>query len=253
MASIYPTVDNHQPSAHAAENSAFAMLLRIAPTFVLIAILWSVSSWGYYALVDTFGLENGYDDAPVRFAGFYLVWAAIAFYLFRSTLSGRFSRPAVLSSAVAFAPILMAYAAFIYFVLPLLPEVSIYRAPPNPPEFMFASAWYYLPKSADILFQQILVAVMVFRAHAVGLSLRAIAFLMAVLFGGFHLTLAFDGFTALYVSRFTIAASLSGLLVPYLYLRKRHGLRWAYGLHWGFYAVDATVTHLVLAVPAWEM
>ena len=68
--------------------------------------------------------------------------------------------------------------------------------------------------------------------------------MLAALFGGFHLLLIFDGFTSYYVTRFTIAATLFGLLLPYFYLRTRYGFRWAYGL-------EAAITHLVLGVPPW--
>ena len=94
---------------------------------------------------------------------------------------------------------------------------------------------------------------MVLRAHRARISVRGISVLMATLFGGFHLSLALDGFSPMYVTRFTIAASLFGLVIPWLYLRTRYGFRWAYGLHWGFYAMDAAVTHLVLAVPKQAM
>lgn len=114
---------------------------------------------------------------------------------------------------------------------------------------MFASAWYYLPKSADILFQQILVAGLVPTASRAGYGTDTIAFGMAAAFGGFHLLLAFDGFTPTYVTRFALSATLFGALLPYLYLRSRKGFRWAYSLHLGFYALDATLTHVILAAP----
>lgn len=230
-----------------------AALRALSPTLALVAVSWSVSSWGYYALVDALAVESGYDDAPILFAGYYLGWSVVALLAFRHIFAGRLSRPILMGHAAALAPILIAYGAFVALALPLLPDVSIYRAPPNPPEFMFASAWYYLPKSVDILFQQILVAAMVLRAHHARVPLGAVSILMALLFGGFHLTLALDGFTAIYVARFTVAASVFGLIIPWLYLRTRHGFRWAYGLHWGFYALDAVITHLVLAVPPWAM
>ncbi len=106
---------------------------------------------------------------------------------------------------------------------------------------------------APILFKQDLVAAMVLRAHRARIPLRVICLLMAILFCGFHLTLALDGFTALYVARFTAPVSIFGLVIPWFYLRTRQVFRWAYGLHWGFYALDAVITHLVLAVPKWAM
>ena len=223
----------------------------LAPVLATVAALWMVSSWCYYALVDALGVDSGYDDFPILFAGFYLIWSGIALVLFRPVLSVHVTPRRIAGHFVALLPILLVYAAYVTLMLPLLPEVSVLRAPPNPPEFMFASAWYYLPKSVDILFQQILVATMVLSAFRARFGLPAISIGMAVLFGGFHLLLIFDGFTSLYVTRFTIAASIFGLLIPWLYLRTRYGFRWAYGLHWSFYAVDAAVTHLVLAVPPW--
>ena len=222
-------------------------------TLALVAVFWSVSSWGYYALIEALALDSGYDEAPVVFAVYYLGWAVIGVLAFRSVFAGQLSRPILFGHAIAFAPILIAYGTFVAVALPLLPDVSIYRALPNPPEFMFATAWYYLPKSADILFQQVLVAAMVLRAHRARMPLRGISILMAVLFGGFHLTLSLDGFTSLYVARFTAAASFFGLVIPWLFLRICHGFRWAYGLRWGFYALDAVITHLLLAVPKWAV
>ncbi|UYV37740.1 hypothetical protein N4R57_01060 [Rhodobacteraceae bacterium D3-12] len=218
---------------------------------LLVGAMWIASSWAYYALRSALALESGYDDAPILFAAFYLAWSGAALLLFRPSLSPHISPRRLIGHAIALAPVLLAYAGFVVFVLPLLPPVSTLRAPANPPEFMFASAWYYLPKSIDILFQQILVAALVLNAARARFSLPAISLGMAVLFGGFHLTLIFDGFTSLYVARFTLAATAFGLLIPFLYLRLRNGFRWAYGLHWSFYALDAVVTHLLLAVPPW--
>ncbi|KAF0675871.1 hypothetical protein PMES_01957 [Profundibacterium mesophilum KAUST100406-0324] len=61
---------------------------------------------------------------------------------------------------------------------------------------------------------KMLAAAMVLRAPRAGMSLRAYSVLMAALFGDFHLTPGLDGFTALSVSRFTIAASIFELVIP---------------------------------------
>ncbi|MGJ8570221.1 MAG: hypothetical protein ACSHXI_05905 [Hoeflea sp.] len=213
---------------------------------LIVAIMWSVSSWGYYALVHALALERGYDQAPMLVSGYYLMWSIAAAAAFWSVLSSRLTLPLVTGHLRTLIPALLIFGTYVAMILPLLPEVSVELAPPNPPEFMFASAWYYLPKSTDILFQQVLISAMVFSAARTKISLPKISLGMAVLFGGFHLLLALEGFTALYVIRFTIAASIFGLFVPYLYLKTRYGFRWAYGLHWSFYAVDATVTHFML-------
>lgn len=221
---------------------------QLARAGLIVVLLWTVSSKVYYALSSSVG---GYDDMPLAFAAYYVGWAILAFFFLRSCTAQPLDSGTVQREAVALLPILVGFGAFVVFVLPLLPEVSRLRAPPDPPAFMFASAWYYLPKSADILFQQALVAALIFTAVRVGLGLWPISIGMAGAFGLFHLALAFDGFTALYVARFTLAAAVFGALLPWLYLRVRSGFRWAYALHGGFYAADATLTHLILAAPPW--
>lgn len=225
--------------------------VSMIPTLGVVAVLWIFSSWGYYALADRLELDSGYNDAPFVFAGYYLGWALLTLFLFRATLTQRLSQAVLSGHVMILAPMLICFGTFVAFVLPLFPNVSVIRAPEDPPEFMFATAWYYLPKSADILFQQAIVATLIHRAAQLGLGLRAISIAMAIMFGGFHLALALDGFTATYVIRFSIAATAFGLVLPYLYLRIQHGFRWAYGIHWSFYILDAVITHLVLAAPPW--
>lgn len=216
---------------------------------LVAAVLWTVSSKTYFALVDAAGLESGYDQAPVLATLYYLSWTALAFWLFRDVLAPALDRRTVLREAMMLAPILAGFALFVVYVLPLLPPVSRLRAPADPPEFMFASHWYYLPKSADILLQQTIIAALVLTAARAGYTLGAISMGLAGAFGLFHLQLVTEGFTDLYVIRFTLAATVFGSILPYLYLRLRGGFRLAYALHWGFYALDAAVTHLVLAAP----
>ncbi|QCO57397.1 hypothetical protein EOK75_16915 (plasmid) [Pseudorhodobacter turbinis] len=218
---------------------------------VIVTILWLASSQGYYQIVATLGLESGYDNAPVLFAAYYLGWAALTLWLFRTLITTSLNQSTLAREGVMLLPVLAGFALFVVYGLPLLPKVSILRAPFDPPEFMFASAWYYLPKSADILFQQTLAAGIILTAARSGYRLLPITIGMAMAFGGFHLLLAFDGFTPTYVFRFTLSATLFGALLPYLYLHARHGFRWAYALHWGYYALDATVTHFILAAPPW--
>lgn len=221
----------------------------LSRSVVIVGVIWVVSMQVYYTLVSALGPDGGYDGAPVLFAGYYLGWAAVALWLFRDLFTKDLDQRTLLREAMMMIPILAGFAAFVVYVLPLLPSVSESRAPSEPPEFMFASAWYYLPKSTEILFQQALVAGVIMTAARAGYGLRPIAIGTALAFGGFHLLLALEGFTPLYVTRFTISATLFGALVPYLYLRVRGGFRWAYSLHWGFYALDATLTHFILAAP----
>ncbi|WP_132249018.1 hypothetical protein [Primorskyibacter sedentarius] len=70
------------------ETSAWAApngnpLITMARAVGIVAVLWLVSSQGYYSLVAALGLESGYDEAPVLFTAYYLGWAALALWLFR--------------------------------------------------------------------------------------------------------------------------------------------------------------------------
>lgn len=225
--------------------------IRMGLTLASVAVLWSASSAGYYGLVEKLGLESGYNEAPFAFFIYYLLWTGIALFWFRNVLSNPLTQPSTFANLKSMLPLMALCAVFVAVILPSLPPVSMWRAPADPPEFMFASGWYYLPKSADILFQQVLVAAIIHTAAGLKFRLITIAFGLSIVFGGFHLLLALDGFSPFYVTRFTAAACAFGLIAPYLYLRCRNGFRWAYGLHWSFYAVDATITHILLAVPTW--
>ncbi|MCG3268550.1 hypothetical protein [Yoonia sp. I 8.24] len=224
---------------------------RMGYADMIAAMLWVVSSQGYYLIKDSFAFEAGYDSAPILFTAYYLAWSAIALWSFRSLIAESVNPNTMTREAVILVSILGCFALFVIYGLPLLPNVSELRAPSEPPDFMFASAWYYLPKSAEILFQQVLAAAIILTAGRAGYRLSTITLGMALAFGSFHLLLAFDGFTPTYVTRFTISATAFGALLPYLYLRANSGFRWAYSLHWGFYAVDAVLTHFILAAPPW--
>lgn len=215
---------------------------------IVVAAFWSGSSKLYYMLVDALALENGYDDAPFLFTAFYLFWAACVAFIFRRALFEGYTMSGLVRQGFKLFPVLVFFGAYVALILPLLPEISEDAGPKSPPEFMFASGWYYLPKAADILFQQALIASMIFVTARRGVHILVIAIGMACLFGGYHLMLNFDGFTSLYVARFTLAATLFGLVLPYLYLKVRNGFLWAYGLHCSAYALDATITHFTLSV-----
>ncbi|CAN0606175.1 unnamed protein product, partial [Ectocarpus sp. 12 AP-2014] len=94
-------------------RSAGDPVRRLAPVLVTVAALWIASSWYYYALVDALALENGYDEAPILFAGFYLIWSGIALVLLRSVLSAHATPRRITGHLIALLPILLAYAAYV--------------------------------------------------------------------------------------------------------------------------------------------
>ena len=143
----------------------------------------------------------------------------------------------------------LAFAAFAWLVVPRLPQTE-WTQTVSPVEFFWATSWYFLPKSVEILFQQLLIAALVLALRDTGLRLRKIAAVVALLFGAFHLTLALSYPNPLYVVRYSVAAAIFGAIVPYLLLRRRHGFLISYAIHWAYYALDITIIRFVFAVPS---
>jgi hypothetical protein len=210
---------------------------------LMIGLLWSVSSIGYYEIKDWAGLSNGYKDAPLLYSAYYLGFTVLAALLFQHRL--RKWKP-LAHGVLPILALIGMMAVSILVVLPALPEIDMSIAPLDPPEFMFANAVYYVPKSFEILFQQILILTIVLLFSALGWQTSQVGVLTAILFGLFHLSLLFNVVSAFYVSRFTIAAICFGAVVPSLMLAMRNGVTLSYGLHWGFYVADNIFTHFML-------
>ncbi|MBU2992639.1 hypothetical protein Q4555_04485 [Octadecabacter sp. 1_MG-2023] len=211
---------------------------------LMIGVLWSVSSFGYYEIKDAAGLPNGYKDAPLLFSAYYLGFTVLAALLFQHRL--RKWQP-LAHGVLPILAVIGMMAVFTLVVLPALPEIDLSIAPLDPPEFVFANAVYYVPKSFEILFQQVLILTIVLLFSALGWQTPQIGVLTAILFGLFHLSLIFNDVTAFYVARFTIAAICFGAIVPSLMLATHNGATLSYGLHWGFYVADNIFTHLILS------
>ena len=116
-----------------------------------------------------------------------------------------------------------------------------------PPDLVAATPWYFLPKSIDILFQQLLVLALVLALSAKRFSLRRISIYRAAMFGSVHVLLAFGGVPFGYVIRFMISAAAFGFLFPYLLLRVPNWLAYSYVIHWLYYALSVVMPHVFLA------
>lgn len=229
--------------AGAKAAAAFRNLLF---TIAVIAGAWTLSSLGYFRLEPILHTEVGYNDAPLAYAAYYGLWALAVFFVFRRSFqqAGDLSPTALRLGILALMAV--GFAGFALYVLPRLPEMEWTRSQ-SPVEFFWANSWYFLPKAVEILFQQILIAALVFALNDLGLKTAKIALLVALLFGGFHLTLAFSYPNPLYVFRYSVAASLFGAMVPWVLLRLRHGFLITLSVHAGYYVIDSVVIHFAFA------
>lgn len=220
--------------------------MRIAPTtnrtarhtlqtFGLAAAIWAAATLSYYWLLEPLGVEDGLNDAAVFYAAFYTAWAAVAFLAFRRSHFGwltagmirRYIRPGILLAVVLFGIAAIG--------IPSLPDLP-FGSPDGPPHPFEMTSAYFLPKSAEILLQQLLIAAITIELKSSQLTDIKVAALVGLLFGGAHVMLACIYPEPFVIVRLTIAATLLGALAPWLMLRLRAGFLVSYAVHWSLYA-----------------
>jgi hypothetical protein len=219
-------------------------------TLAQVGGLWVSADLGFYFLLPVLDVQPSYNDSPVAITLYYTFWLGFAVIVFWpvyatwpdharwSTFSNR------LTSAVVWSISFVGCILFAGYVLPLLPPTN-WTEPWDPPEVRLATSWYFLPKSIEILFQQLLVIALVLALAKNDLPLGKISIYCAIVFGAAHVLLALGGAPPGYVIRFSLAAALFGLVFPYLILRVSNGLAYAYVVHWLYYAATVTMAHVV--------
>jgi hypothetical protein len=212
--------------------------LELARTVAQIASIWIVSDLGYYLLLPALGLQPSYNSGSIAIALYYVFWTGIAVITFWPLYSRWITFESRFASYIVWSLAFIGCTLFAAYLLPLLPTTKWMQAW-TPPEVAVATPWYFLPKSIDILFQQLLVVALVLVLSDQRYSLRC-----AVLFGGTHVLLAFGGVPFGYVLRFMLAAAAFGLLFPFLILRVPNGLAYSYMVHWVYYAITVSMPRI---------
>lgn len=217
--------------------------MTIADVLLRVAALWIASDIVYYVFLPAAGAVE-YSASPFTFSAYYLFWAAVTlatfWHLYRryEFIEDRYSMYGLL--LLAFGLVL----AFAAYLMPLLPEVQWQNAW-QPPELIVATQWYFLPKTIEIFFQQLLILAFVLVFNENGYSVRTTALWCAFLFGGAHVLLAFGGLPLLYSIRFMAVGAIFGFIVPYLLLNHRWGFIYSGLLHFTYYATSITLAHSI--------
>lgn len=225
---------------------------ELARTLAQIAAIWTVSDAGYYFLLPALGVQPSYNAGAVAVTLYYAFWVGIAVIAFwplyaRWTLYADWATfENRLTSYIVWSLSFTGCLLFATYVLPMLPSVH-WKESWDPPDLVAATPWYFLPKSIDILFQQLLVVALVLALSAKRYSLRRVSIYCAAMFGSVHVLLAFGGVPFGYVIRFMISAAAFGFLFPYLLLRVPNGLAYSYLIHWLYYALSVVMPHIFLA------
>jgi hypothetical protein len=209
----------------------------------LLASLWVASDAGYYLLLPLLGFKASYNANPTIVAVYYGLWIVVALItlrgLYRTWWVTYENRPTTyVLISLAFATLIL----FPGYALPLLPPIN-WVEPWHPPEVVFATPWYFLPKSIEILFQQLLIAAMVTALSAQQYRPWTISLVCGVAFGGTHILVAVDDVPVAYVIRLMSAGAVFGLVLPHFILRMRNGLAYAYLAHWCYYAATVLMAH----------
>lgn len=213
---------------------------RLAWTVARIALLWISVSVGYYALLPLLGFTIGYNTHPFLNTTYNALWLIISIRLFRDVFLSHIpdvsQRRADLYVSVIFALAATIFlGVFSLFATPHMPSLE------PATDLLLATPWYFLPKSIEILLQQVLIAAFVFELDKQGFSLRTIIVTYAIAFGATHLLLIFGGAFPPTVLIMTLAAVISASMFPYLLLRTRRGFLWCFIIHWWFYALIVLV------------
>ncbi len=243
--------DKHPPNRFSlgiigARNSA------LLGTIAQIAAIWAASDVGYYYLLPALGVKPNYNAGAVEVTLYYVFWIGIAVITFWpvyarwpqygnwTTFGNRLTSYLVWSFSFVGCLLFAAY------VLPSLPTIH-WKESWDPPDMVVATPLYFLPKSIDILFQQLLIVALVLALAVQNYSLRKISIYCAVVFGAAHALLIFGGVPTGYVIRFMLSAAAFGLLFPYLILRVPNGFAYSYIVHWVYYAISVVLPHIFLS------
>ncbi|HMU61455.1 MAG TPA: hypothetical protein PKA66_06715 [Gemmatimonadales bacterium] len=199
-----------------------------------LALLW-LAGWG-----GSFGLiRKGatYLTHPLVTSGVFLLFSLLAAMLFRPWLEPLVSTVAAPSVLVLVAAVVLTIA--VYALAPRWlrrPDDLIAR---HPEEFYLPMQYRYLvPKSFEILFQQLIIVVLTLRLAATGLPLPAVVLVFLGCFALLHLPMLL-----LVRRRVGIAYNLASLTLaavfPLLILRVPSGVVYSYAAHWFFYTMAA--------------
>lgn len=220
--------------------------LRQTPLFISIfqiASIWIVSDLSYVGVKNILDGNLSYNTDPLLITGYYFFWIFITLSAFWNIY---IKWQMFKNEVVTYLSVLIVIgfiATYFIYVLPMFPAITWSAEWKPPSELVFASGWYFLPKSAEIILQQLLISALAFSFYNSKFNLKTTCLWCAGLFGSAHLLLVFGGPSLLYITTFTLSATIAGFIFPYLILKVKNGFMYSYMLHWTFYAVIILLAH----------
>lgn len=217
-------------------------------TVFQIASIWIVSDLSYEITKTVLDGNLSYTENPFLITAYYIFWIFVSASAFWNIyLKWHLIKNELASYALVLFVIGFAVTYFIY-ILPMFPSISWSPDWKPPSELVFANGWYFLPKSAEIILQQLLISALAFSFYNSKFSIKTTCMWCAGLFGGAHLLLVFAGPSILYIATFVLSATIAGFIFPYLILKVKNGFMYSYVLHWTFYAVIVVLAHTLFQI-----
>lgn len=208
-----------------------------------IAALFGLANLGYFYILPSLGIQLSYNLAPMAIAAYFLAWAVVSIVAFRDVFKKWHTKK---SQIWIYAGLSLVFAALVWGLLNILNTLPILDGPVLAPytDLLFATPWYFLPKSADILLQQILITVFILEFNAYFHSLKSVSIVYAVLFGSAHIILfSASGAPTPYAVLMTVGAVLTAFIFPFIILRIRGGFFLTYVIHLFLYILLAMAMH----------
>jgi hypothetical protein len=199
-----------------------------------ISAIWTLANIGYYVGLPFLGFNLSYNTSPFAISIYFFLWIVYGKWFEKNDEIWR-------EVFVSLGLILFSLTITYYFSR--LPELDI--AIPPYGDLFSASALYFLPKSVEILVQQLLIAVLVLILFDKFKSLKSLMLGFSLCFGGAHIALYFlNGANFAYSFLMTASAFASSLIFPYLIVRVRDGFIYSYMIHYLYYVLLATIFHI---------
>jgi hypothetical protein len=217
-----------------------------------IAVALLIPFYGCYVLRDRLNLA--YTDYPVRFAAYYVLCSVPAIWLFRAVFASAPTNTSYLLPALVLLGSLALTAAIYVLGKRWLPDVepvvASYRAIHN--KWVAFDGRYMIAKSADVLYQQVCLVLVVLLLLQLVPSVLALALLFAGLFGLLHLIIYAYWYWTKRVPLsslvvYTAFSTLGGLAMPVLILRVPFGFVYSFCLHELYFPVVGAGFRLWLA------
>ena len=211
-----------------------------------IIAIWAVANGGSYIIPQFFGFSVSYNTSPGPLAMYFGFWVLFTLYYFWNIYRQWLRYDLGIWVYVLLSvEISAAIGGLIYALsfLPILhgPLVSPYS------DLLFATPWYFLPKSMEILLQQLLVVALVLELKARFETYKKVLIGYLICFGGAHVILFFYiGVPLYYATIMTSGSILSAFIFPRLILNVRGGFVYSYIIHFMFYVLLVAFLHVLL-------